>query len=225
MIAPFFQPQKKRQSITVIGSAGGTLFRIWQELFGNRFEFQFEGAEIDPVVARLSAQFFGVNYPNLKVKTIDGRRYLRHSPNRFDVVVLDAYNNLYIPPHLTSLEFFQLVESKLTTNGVMMANIHSWLNTVGVIGRIIRTIAEVFEKVWIVTISSTNFMIIGTNGASDLFAAINNLPPALNDLAKQIERRSHQMTDLPKVELITDDRPLSAILFDTVAIARWLNEQ
>ncbi|MCI0734455.1 MAG: fused MFS/spermidine synthase [Methylococcaceae bacterium] len=221
IVAPLFQPWKKHQSITIIGSAGGTAYRVWQETLGDRFHFQFEGAEIDPAVVSMACRYFGLNYPNLRINTSDGRRYLVQSRTRFDVVLLDAYHNLYIPPHLTSLEFFRLVESRLNPDGVTLANVHSWLSTSEVVDRMIRTLGEVFHKVWIINVSRTNFLLVATNGRGDLFEAIGAIPPTLHDLAGRIKTRSHRLTELPEAALITDDRPLSAVVFDRAAVERW----
>jgi hypothetical protein len=99
--------------------------------------------------------------------------------------------------------------------------VHSWLNTSEVVERMIRTLGEVFDKVWIINVSRSNLLLVATDGRGDLFEAINEIPPALHALAERIRVRSHRLTDLPEVALITDDRPLSAVIFDQAAIKRW----
>lgn len=221
VVGPLFQPHKKDQNITVIGSAGGTAYRVWQEILGHRFDFHFEGAEIDPAVVQVAQRYFALNYPNLRITTLDGRRYLQRSEKRFDVILLDAYHNLYIPPHLSSLEFFSLVASRLEPEGVAITNVHCWLNTSEVLDRILRTLGEVFDKIWMINVSPGNFLLIATNGSGDLFQAIGELPPDLTWLAERMKIRGHRMVELPEVELITDDRPLSAVIFDRAAVERW----
>jgi hypothetical protein len=54
----------------------------------------------------------------------DGRLALRHVPESFDEIILDAYaNQTEIPPHLCSLEFFMLAREKLRAGGWLCINV------------------------------------------------------------------------------------------------------
>jgi hypothetical protein len=60
---------------------------------------------------------------NLNVYVADGRWGLAHSPHRYDVISVDAYRPPYIPWHMTTQEFFQIVHDHLTDDGVMVINV------------------------------------------------------------------------------------------------------
>ena len=61
-----------------------------------------------------------------KVVINDGRRYLQRSKDKWDWIILDAYvRNSQVPPHLTTLEFYQVVKDHLEDDGVFAANVHA----------------------------------------------------------------------------------------------------
>ena len=84
-------------------------------------------AEIDPEVVRVAEQYFAVNAsnPRLHIYIDDGRVFLQATKQRYDLIVLDAYSRSYVPFHLMTLEFFKLVDSHLTSNGIVISNLIS----------------------------------------------------------------------------------------------------
>jgi len=84
-------------------------------------------AEIDPEVVRVAEQYFAVNAsnPRLHIYIDDGRVFLQGTTQRYDLIVLDAYSRSYVPFHLMTLEFFKLVDSHLTSNGIVISNLIS----------------------------------------------------------------------------------------------------
>ncbi len=90
-------------------------------------EARIDVAEIDPRVIQAGFKFFGLGqYPNVRPVAADGRLFLRDATERYDVIFVDAYHGIrYIPPHLTTVEFFQLCHDRLAPNGVVMMNIIS----------------------------------------------------------------------------------------------------
>ena len=83
--------------------------------------------EIDSQVIQVGFDFFGIGqYPNLRPVAADGRRFLREASGNYDVIFVDAYHGVrHIPPHLSTVEFFQLCRDRLSPNGVLMMNIIS----------------------------------------------------------------------------------------------------
>ncbi len=79
--------------------------------------------EMDPVVVEVAEKFFDFSgSPSNRVVVMDGRRFLQRSDQKFDLIFLDAYYGGYIPFHLLTQEFFNLVKSRLTENGVVVSN-------------------------------------------------------------------------------------------------------
>ena len=82
-------------------------------------------AEIDPEVIRVAEQYFEVDSSNsrLHIFNEDGRIFLQQTNQKYDLVVLDAYSKSYVPFHLMTSEFFNLLAKHLTANGTVISNL------------------------------------------------------------------------------------------------------
>jgi spermidine synthase len=61
--------------------------------------------------------------PNLNAFAEDGRWGLEHSPYQYDIISVDAYRPPYIPPHMTTVEFFKIAYDHLKEDGVLVINV------------------------------------------------------------------------------------------------------
>jgi spermidine synthase len=83
-------------------------------------------AEIDPDMVTVAQKFFYFKENEMmKVHIDDGRLFVKRVKKKYDWIILDAYQNEYIPFHLTTIEFLKEVKSKLKEDGVVVANITS----------------------------------------------------------------------------------------------------
>jgi spermidine synthase len=83
-------------------------------------------AEIDPDMVSVAQKYFYFKEnERMKVHVDDGRLFVKRTKKKYDWIVLDAYQNDYIPFHLTTLEFLKEVKSRLKDGGVVVANITS----------------------------------------------------------------------------------------------------
>lgn len=141
-----FRPRLER--ILIIGGGGGVGAR---ELLAHDPDVVVDLVEIDPQVVEVAKRFFYLEgVPRLNIHTEDGRKFVRQSRERFDLVMLDAYTlGGRIPFHLTTREFMQEVKAILKPGGVVLANITSPLEGVrsGVLRSEYKTMAAVFNKV------------------------------------------------------------------------------
>jgi spermidine synthase len=103
--------------VLCIGGAGHAIARALE----NRGATVVE-VEIDPVVVKMSDQYFGPLRGTVVVQ--DGRTYVNQSPPaQFDYVFVDAFNGAAsVPPQLTTLEFFQAVRRVMKPTGQMLYN-------------------------------------------------------------------------------------------------------
>ncbi len=117
---------------------------------------------------------------------------------------------------MTSLEFFQLANNKLGSNGVFMANIATTSGESVVYQRILRTIQEVFHRVWVIkNQTSNNYEIFATNGNGHIEEAIKASPfGKAKDPSLATVNYSEQINKKKNIKIITDDRPLSEVIFD-----------
>lgn len=120
----FMGPPPKH--ILIIGLGGGTLPMALAEILP---EAQIDVVEIDPAVTRMAKRYFGFrDGPKMKVIEADGRVYVKRAiraGQRYDAILLDAFDHEYIPEHLLTREFLAEVKSLLTPEGVLVGNTFS----------------------------------------------------------------------------------------------------
>ena len=68
-------------------------------------------------------KYFALDDPRLTTYAEDGRYFLETSDETYDLVALDAYRQPYIPFHLATEEYFQLVADHLSADGVVVVNV------------------------------------------------------------------------------------------------------
>jgi spermidine synthase len=108
-------------------------------------------------------KYFDMNMPNLNVIIGDGRLNLERSGQQYDIIAVDAYRPPYIPPHMTTREFFEICASHLTENGVLTINSASVPGDRRLINGLATTMATVFPSIYTVDIpGSLNTMIFAT---------------------------------------------------------------
>jgi spermidine synthase len=85
---------------------------------------QVRSVELDPDVVMLAKKYFGIRAePNFQVTAKDGRLFLAHDADDYDVILLDAYRGPFVPFHLLTKEFYTLVAAHLVPGGAVAQNI------------------------------------------------------------------------------------------------------
>ncbi len=110
------------ERILVVGLGGGTLPMFFRLAYP---QARIDVAEIDPAVVQVAERYFGVRQDaQLQVHVGDGRAFIeKAAPATYDMVVLDAYGGLSVPPHLATVEFLRVVRAALRPDGVAVSNI------------------------------------------------------------------------------------------------------
>jgi spermidine synthase len=123
-------PRDTRFRVGFVGLGAGTAWRVMQGVRPAGVELRGEGAEIDPVVVDLAHRHMDLPIDDAELRVhagLDGRVFLRHVGGAFDLLVVDAYQNqVEIPPHLATREFWSLCRAKLVDGGWVMANVGSF---------------------------------------------------------------------------------------------------
>ncbi len=107
-------------NILILGLGTGTFAKYCSEYFPDT---SIEGVEIDEKIAKLAAEYFDLP-ESVDVSVYDGRSYLTASEKKYDVIMVDAYQDITIPFQMSSVEFFTEVKKHLTDNGVMVVNMN-----------------------------------------------------------------------------------------------------
>jgi spermidine synthase len=105
-----------------IGTGAGNMTGYALRTFAS---VEVDAIDIDPHAMQLGAKYFGLApHPRLRLHVADGRAWLAARDDRFDVVMLDAYDDESIPPTLAGADFYALVASRLAAGGVAMQNVY-----------------------------------------------------------------------------------------------------
>lgn len=137
-----FRPDAKK--VLIIGLGGGSIPKKYQKEFP---AMEIDVAEIDPQVVEVAKKFFFFQEgKNVRVHAQDGRLFLTRSPQRYDLILIDAYFTDAIPFHLTTRDFFQTAERKLSPNGIVVINVIGAVT--GPSGKITRSIAKTLREIF-----------------------------------------------------------------------------
>ncbi|MCE9594980.1 MAG: fused MFS/spermidine synthase [Planctomycetes bacterium] len=112
--------------LCVLGLGAGTAFRVIEGTLPTGVQLDALGVEIDPVVTELGRRWFELveDAQHRVVSGVDARTVVRTNPGPFDQVVLDAYaNQVEIPAHLSTVEFFELLHDTLAPGGWLSVNV------------------------------------------------------------------------------------------------------
>jgi spermidine synthase len=164
LVALFFNDppyqQNQVKNMAIIGLAAGTVARQATAVFG---PIPIDGFEIDPAIIEVGRKYFGMDMPNLNAIAEDGRVGLERSDKTYSIIAVDAYRPPYIPPHLTTQEFFQSAKDHLTEDGVLAVNVGRSPVDRTLINQMASTIQTVFPSVYVVDVpGSFNTMIYAT---------------------------------------------------------------
>jgi spermidine synthase len=114
-------PQARR--VLVIGLGGGVIPRAMRRIDP---ALEIDVVELDPAVVDAARRHFGYREdPKLRTHIGDGRVFVRRQARlgrRYDLVVIDAYERVYVPEHLMTREFIAEVKSLLAPGGVVASN-------------------------------------------------------------------------------------------------------
>ncbi len=137
-----FRPDAKK--VLIIGLGGGSIPKKYRKEFPS---LEIDVAEIDPEVIQVAKKYFFFREgKKLRVHAQDGRLFLTRTHERYDLILLDAYFKDTIPFHLTTQEFFQTTERKLTSKGIVVVNIIGAVT--GPSGRITRSIVKTLRQTY-----------------------------------------------------------------------------
>lgn len=95
MAAPLMVEDKELSdmNVLILGMGTGTYATQCKKYYG---DMSIEGVEIDGKITNLSRRYFALP-DSVKVTTYDGRAYLNADKETYDVIMVDAYQDITIP--------------------------------------------------------------------------------------------------------------------------------
>lgn len=198
--------EDKAGDILILGNGTGTFASQCTQYFPKD---SVAGVEIDDRITDLAHTYFDLP-EQVDVTTYDGRAYLQAVDEEYDVIQVDAYQDITIPFQMSTVEFFSLVRDHLAPGGVMVVNLNMHSDGEGSINQsLCDTIASIFPYVATVDVPGT------TN--RELFAALDGDPIQWleenkasvtdPDLARQMDRVAQGVTRYEGGDhILTDDQ-------------------
>lgn len=221
-LLPYIESEEKDKKVAILGLAGGTTVHQYNRLLSNEFNFQIDGVELDDKLIDIARTYFDLNYTNLNIYNTDARIFLSRNKDRYDIVIIDVFSNqLYIPPHLTTSEFFQEVKNHLEDNGVLAMNIGATSEDTTLLLAITNSVAKNFAYVYLAPIkNSYNFLAIASQKQIDFRALPGKIKNNhLQNLAYTINAQVKRIYYDPKKIILTDDRAPVEFLTDSMVFS------
>lgn len=208
MAAPLMVPEKqaKDMDVLILGMGTGTYATQCRKYFG---DMNIEGVEIDEKITELSRKYFSLP-EDVKVTTYDGRAFLQAVDQTYDVIMVDAYQDITIPFQMSSVEFFTMVRDHLKDGGVMVVNMNMHGNKEGDINQYLAdTIANVFDNVYTVDVKGSTNRELFASDRTDMIDVLAENAQTLEDAGLKAMMQNVADTSVAYVlgeYLMTDDK-------------------
>jgi spermidine synthase len=204
MVAPFVSLDRAPRRVAILGNAAGTAAREFGHFFPRA---RIDGVEIDPELEDVGRRYFDMgSSPRLTVHNDDARPWLRRAEDDYDVIVVDAYRQPYIPFYLATREFFELARERLAPGGAVVVNVGHAPGSDDLERVVGRTMASAFPTVLRDPVKDSNTLLVASEApgsANRLARSIPGLPFGLRALASIDAARIEQR--LAGGEVYTDD--------------------
>ncbi|MBO5993943.1 MAG: fused MFS/spermidine synthase [Firmicutes bacterium] len=208
MAAPYMAGvnQKDQLNVLILGMGTGTYATQCLKFYDN---MNFEGVEIDDKIADLAYEYFALP-ESVKVTKYDGRAFLNAVDTKYDLIMVDAYQDISIPFQMASVEFFTMVRDHLTDDGVMVVNMNMRSTKEGNINQYLSdTISSVFSEVYTVDVPhNTNRELFASNASGMIDRYLENVDleknKTLADLMVKVFNSINKY--VPGDRVMTDDK-------------------
>jgi len=192
------------RNVAILGNAGGTTARAYGVFYPSA---RIDGVELDPTVTAAARRYLGLRrIKRLHVITADARPFLERTHDRFDLILVDAYRQPYVPFYLATQQFFRLVRSRLRPGGIVALNVATVPGDHQLADGIAGTLRTVFPQVLTWQALKLNQLVLGFDrpvSSTRLRDAVGQTPPRIRVLTRLLAE--HALAAEPSVEPWTDD--------------------
>ena len=216
--------------VVMLGDAAGTTARAFDALYPT---VAYDGVELDPQVTAVARRYFGMaGLRNLTVTTADARPYLQATHRRYDLIMVDAYRQPYVPFYLATQQFFALCRKRLAPGGIVALNVSTVPGDARLVDGIAGTLATEFPQVVVWPALHFNDLVIGLSSPAPLLDLRRRLtaagvPAPVRPLTRLLA--AQMVPHGPSADPWTDDRaPIEwitdAMIVDYAARGRQIPE-
>jgi spermidine synthase len=196
---------RRVRSVAILGNAGGTTARAFGVFYPSA---RIDGVELDPVVTAAARRYMGLGrIRRLHVVTADARPFLQRTHDRFDLILVDAYRQPYVPFYLATQQFFRLVRSRLRPGGIVALNVATVPGDHRLAEGIAGTLRTEFPQVLTWQALQLNQLVLGFDrpiSRARLRAAVARTPSRIRVLTRLLAE--HARVAAPSAQPWTDDR-------------------
>jgi spermidine synthase len=227
LLPPLLDREPRR--MLVIGNAGGTIARAYGRFYPG---VDIDGVEIDGKLNEVARRFFGAkDNRRLRLITADGRPFLARSDERYDLIVVDAYRQPYVPFQLATQEFFALAREHLRPGGALALNVAATPSDHRLSEAIETTVLTAFPQAWRLSPLSFNDVVLALDrplARGELWSRFGRVPRPLRPLLPLV--RTHLEPARPHGRPLTDDRApvewlTDRMIFEQIARGEGLDEE
>ncbi|MHB1651161.1 MAG: fused MFS/spermidine synthase [Desulfitobacteriaceae bacterium] len=215
LILPFLRTENAPH-VWILGSAGGTMLGQFDHWVRPSFPgLALTGVEIDPEVIPLGKKYFGLTGSEGQVVNADARTFLNTQNEKADLVVVDAYTQqIYIPFHLSTQEFYREVQKHLNPSGMLALNINAVSPSSQLLQSFEHTIASVFPYTYILPVpNSLNYVLLASDQPIQVDPFSDKIPQPLQPFYQTFQQGLKTIEN-PIGLLLTDDRAPVEFLTD-----------
>jgi spermidine synthase len=211
-LAPAWGEHPSPRRVLLLGLGGGTSAEIYRRLYPGA---RVTGVELDGAIVRAGTRHLGVKLDGVEIVIEDARTFVARAAtrggDRWDVIILDAFQFPYVPFQLTTREFFRQVATCLEQGGVLMVNAGRYGDHRGVVHALGRTLHAVFPYVLAADAPNrSNTLLVATT--HDPRRGVGPSRLRVDDrAARQLERLGDRYAAMlpaswpPETPLLTDD--------------------
>jgi spermidine synthase len=190
LVDPFAGLRRDPRRVAMLGTAAGTTARSYARYLPDA---RVDAVEIDGELLDIGRRYFDLEArPQLHEINEDARPFLRRSDGGYDVIMVDAYRQPYIPFYLTTKEFFELVRERLAPGGVVAINVGHPEGSDRLEKVLSATLRAAFREVARDPLNPTNTILMGSDApmtGGRLLAASRSLAPDLRPVAVRAAAR------------------------------------
>lgn len=194
------RPEARRT--LVMGLGGGTVAkRMWRDYPW----MHIDAVEIDEGVVEVARDYFALpDDDRLCVYVDEARSFLRLSPETYDIVLMDAFDDDRMPRALSTDEFCRSLRDHLTPEGVVA------YNCIGAVygpyskpfRSLHRTVANVWRRVWVFPIGLSEDV---SEKTRNIIMLATDRDMTTEELLDRIADRVGGMVTVPKFERFGED--------------------
>lgn len=120
-LANHFNPNIKRA--LMLGGGANSFIKVF---INSNPKASIDVVEIDPKLSELAMEYFYfTESDSIRIYNMDARRYLNNTKEKYDVIYLDAFNDITVPHHLTTQEMMETIDNHLNEDGLLVMNVIS----------------------------------------------------------------------------------------------------